>query len=194
MRARHLVFAAPVLLVLLAGCLPTPDPSASGTPSSTPSTTPTATASASPTASATPTATPTPEPGAIPLSIACGDLVNAQVFYDYNPNFSLLDSYTPDAGTAAASAVAAQGVACRWVNNSSGETIDISAARLPEPRLSEAKAAAGASVDDFEVEGYFSGGVAQAFNGEVWVAAASASFGSAPDAAPLVNAAISAVD
>lgn len=189
MRARHLVFAAPVLLVLLAGCLPTPDPAATPTPTRTPSASP----SATPTPTPTPTATTTPDPEAIPLEIGCADLVDAQVFYDYNPNFSLLADFVPDGG-AAASAVAAAGVACRWVNNSSGETIDISAARLPDARLGEAKAAAGDPVEDFGVEGYFAGGVAQAFNNDVWVTATSTSFGAASDAAPLVIAAMAAAD
>ncbi|MBX3098177.1 MAG: arginyl-tRNA synthetase [Salinibacterium sp.] len=190
MRVRPAVLFAPLLVILLAGCFPTPEPIA--TPTASPS--PSASVTATPTPTPTPTATP--DPAAIPLDIACDALISAQAFYDFNPNYSLLNNFTPDAGTPAAAAVAAKGVACRWVNQSSGVTIDISAARLPEPKLSQTKdaaAAAGTPVSEFSAEGYFSSGTAQAFTGDAWITAVSPTFLGASDAASLINEAIAAV-
>lgn len=152
-----------------------------------------------PTVTPTPTATIVPEPDAIPLTVACEDLISAQTFYDYNPNFSLLTDYSPGVGTLAAQALTLKGVACRWINQTSGVTIDISAAQLTEPSLARAVADAQSlgATDAFGPEGYFGvsqdAGIAEVFTGAFWVTAVSNRFLEAGDAAPLMSSALAAL-
>ena len=189
MPRRHLLLTAPLLALLLAGCVPldvatTPTPTASDEPTG-PAVTP----------SATPTATITPAPDAIPLGLDCAELISAQAMSAFNPNSSLVTDYAPGVGALAARALDAKGVACRWVNQTSGVTIDISAARLNDNVLPAAMADARASADpvgDFDGDGYYSSGSAQVFNGSTWVTATSAAFTTAADAAQLVNVAVAA--
>jgi hypothetical protein len=93
------------------------------------------------------------------LDIACADLVDPDAVYAFNPNLALLDTWTPDAGTAAADAIDADGVACRWVFESGGGSMDVSVARLSEDRITELKNDAFASstmVPTYSAdEGYF---------------------------------------
>lgn len=176
--------------VLLAGCVPTGEA------------TPTPTASASSSASATPSPTdepstePTAAPGAEsePVTIGCSDLISLDDMYEFDPNFSLLTSFTPPSGSAAAEAVADQGIACRWVHNTSGVTIDISVAHLLDSALSTKKSqvqSSSTSVPTYDSEGYFSTagsvGTAQVFTGPYWVTVTSEAFFEAGDAATLVN-------
>lgn len=121
--------------------------------------------------------------------------------YDFNPNFSLITPWTPDAGTPAAEAVAAQGVACRWVNDTSGEAIDVSVAAFDAATL-DAKATATYQASTMVPtyggdEGYFgvTGGVGEAvvFSGSSWLVVRSALFLEPGDAEPLVTAALSAL-
>ena len=195
MPARRLVlFAAPVALaLLLAGCVPesteTPD---AGATSSTPT----------PTASASESAEPSspPEPVITPITIGCDQLITPQVMYDFNQNVVLLDSFTPASGSTAAEALDRGGLACRWTNQSSGETIDISVADLTADELTARKndlVTSSKSVPTYEVEGYFSadGGVgeAQAFDDPYWITATSVTFAEPGDVQPLIAAAIAAL-
>jgi hypothetical protein len=188
---RQLTLAVPVLaLLLLAGCVPTtPD-----VPSSSPDVTPT------PTATETSAPSPTPTASGTPITLSCDELVSAQVMYDYNSNVALEGTFDPAPGSLAAEAVAAQGLACRWVNQSSGETIDIAVANLPTEAL-EARAnelvTTSNSVPTYGVEGYFrvvdGAGEAQAFSAPFWVSAVGAGFAEPGDPAPLVIAALAAL-
>lgn len=186
---RTALFALPVLLgaaLLLSGCVPTGTVGPSASPSDSPSTSPV------PLSSATPTTTATVEPGE-PVTIGCDQLITAQAIYDYNPNFSLI-SYTPASGSLAADAVASQGIACRWVNQTSGDTIDVSVAHLSETGLAARKSGLGTADSAFSVEGYFalqgSTGVAQVFSGPYWVTVSSVAFFEARDVAPLIDDAV----
>lgn len=171
--------------VMLAGCVPSTEPKPTPVESSTASVTP------------TPDPTPSAPPVGVPVTIACADLISAQVIYDFNPNFGLVESFDPEGSSLAALAIQNNGIACRWINQTSGETLDVSVADLPEANLSALRATAGTAVPDFSSDGYFatSGGVgsAQAFTGSYWIAAVSAAFFDAVDAAPIVNAAIDAL-
>jgi hypothetical protein len=193
-RAAALVTSASALLVasvLLAGCTtPEPAPTRSATPSE----------SSSPTPSAEPSETPA-APSSTPVDVPCTSLVSLQAMYDYNPNFSLLGSWTPDAGTPAAEADAAQGVVCRWQNGTSGDTIDISVASFDRDTL-EAKANAtnGSStmVPTYgSDEAYFAvtGGVGEAvvFHGAYWVVVRSVAFFEPGDAEPIVASVLAAL-
>jgi hypothetical protein len=186
MSRRYALLAAPLLLLVLAGCVDSPTAEETATAGYTPP--PVSTDSPAPTASATPDAT------SVPVALACADLISADQIYEYNLNFGPIDGWAPSPGTFAGDAIAAQGVACRWQNQSSGATIDVSVAHLLGSRLEDVRAAAASSstaVDDFGIEGYFFAnggpGVAQAFTGEYWITAQSTTFFGAADVAPLME-------
>ncbi len=181
------LLAVPLAVLLLAGCVPTdapaPEPSQS---------------SSSPTPSPTPT--PTVEPVGIPITVSCDDLVSAGVMYDFNPNFGLEGEFEPDAGTAAATAVAENGLACRWINETSGEVIDISVANLPATALTALRdelAASSTLVPTYGVEGYFrvadGVGEAQAIDDPFWIVSVSTAFTEPGEAEPIMSAAIAAL-
>ena len=195
---RSVILAVPLVIVALAtlsGCVPdgagTPKPTASTSASATP--TPTATATSTPTPSASPTVgTDTP------LSMGCDALVTGEQLYDFNPNFAPKPDYAPAAGSLAAEAVSRGGVACAWVNLTSGETIEIAAAQPAPERvtaLANELVTSSNSVPTFGVEGYFSVtdgvGVANAFPAPFWVTASAATFLEPGDAEPLMSVAIS---
>ena len=160
-------------------------PVETGTPTSTPSGTPTGPATAAPDDN------PVETPVGTPITLTCEQLVSAQAIYDFNPNFGLLGGFTPAAGSLAAIAVAENGLACQWINQTSGESIQISVADLPTPRIGElaATASSGEAISGIRDQAYFANGTAQVFDGSFWVAAESAVFGTWDDAAPLVQAA-----
>lgn len=192
-RSPALVLSAAAALaaaVVLAGCS-TPGPAPSSAP---PSPSDTATATPEPTDTAAP-AEPTP------VDIPCAELVPSQTMYDFNPNFSLIDPWTPSSGSPAADAVAAEGVACRWQNDTSGEVIDVSVAALDATALEER--ANDAYTHSTMVptyggdEGYFAvtDGVGEAivFQGEHWVVVSSSYFLEPGDAEPIVAAVLAAL-
>jgi hypothetical protein len=155
------------------------------------------TSAESPTSSASPTESAAPENVGTPIGLSCNELVSPQAMYDYNPNFGLNDSYVPAAGGAAARILDFNGLACSWVNQTSGETIAVSVANLPAATLSKIKGDLTASskpVTDFGGSGYFTvasgAGAADALSGPFWVDASSTAFGEAADAQPIVAAAL----
>lgn len=190
---RSLTLATPAIMavLLLAGCAPTPveQPAASATA------TPTATPSSAPTV----TPTPTVEPG-VPVTITCEELVPLGVMYEYDPNFSLKPAFTPMSGSLAAEAVAEGGVACQWVHQTSGVTIELSVAQ-PSATAANARmndlVGSSQSVPTYEVEGYFqlngTIGEAQAFPLPFWVTAVSPAFFEPGDPAPIIAAMLSAL-
>jgi hypothetical protein len=154
-----------------------------------------------PTGTPDPTASATATPGSTPVTIDCNTLISPQAMYDYNPNFGLSEGYKPAAGTEAADIAGVAGLACAWINQTSGETVEVAVANLTPERLTELKNAFVTSSnpvptygDPTKVEGYFELaegiGQAQAFAGPYWISAASASFYEPGDAQPVVAAAI----
>ena len=180
-------FAIAVLAVaLLSGCTPetpvVPSPSASDTPSTEP------------------TVEPTDQPVGVPVGATCDELVPADTLYVYNPNFGRINDFTPEDGSAAASALTYQGVACRWQNQTSGDTIDVSVAQLDEDTLTALKNAAfedSEMVPTYGEEAYFivdSGiGTAQVFQGPFWIVAESAVFFEPGDASEIVQSVLTAL-
>jgi len=161
----------------------------------------TTTSTAAPSQTPEPTASATAAPVGTPVTIDCNTLISPQAMYDYNPNFGLSESYKPAAGTEAADIVGVDGLACAWINQTSGEIVEVAVANLPAERLTELKNAFVTSSnsvptygDPKKVEGYFElaqgVGQAQAFAGPYWISAASASFFEPGDAQPVVVAAI----
>ncbi|AYF98776.1 arginyl-tRNA synthetase [Protaetiibacter intestinalis] len=187
------VLSASALLtaaLLLTGCT-TPEP-APVTDPPTPSDTPTPTPE--------PTETTAP-PQSSPVEVPCDTLVSAQAMYDFNPNFSLLDSWTPDASSAAAHALADEGTACRWQNDTSGETIDVSVASYDAATLEQLANEAYSSstmVPTYDAdEAYFAvtAGVGEAivFDRDYWVVVRSSYFLEPGDAEPIVSAVLTAL-
>jgi len=190
---RHVVTpiaVAALAIALLSGCTPeegqgnpSGEPSASGTPSVDPS------------------PEPTDEPVGVPVGATCDELVTAETLYAYNPNFGRVNDFTPEDGTAAASALTYQGVACRWQNQTSGDTIDLSVAQLDENALTALKNAAfedSQMVPTYGEEAYFivesAVGTAQVFQGPFWIVAESAAFFEPGDATELIQSVLDALD
>lgn len=170
-------------------------PETGATPQNT--TTPTTAPSEAP----APTASATPAPGTTPVTIDCDTLITPQAMYDYNPNFGLSESYKPEAGTDAADIAAVNGLVCGWINQTSGEVVEVAVANLSDEKLTELKngfVTSSNSVptygDPTKIEGYFEvaegTGQAQAFAGPYWISSSSASFYEPGDAQPVVAAAI----
>ncbi|MGN6502789.1 MAG: hypothetical protein ACTHKX_07800 [Pseudolysinimonas sp.] len=180
--------AASVALAVLAGCTPTePEPTAAPTTEPTPS--------------ATPSSEPTDQPVGTPVGKTCDQLVSPDTLYVYNPNFGPVDDFTPTAGTPAASALEYAGVACRWQNETNGQTIDVSVAQLDDDTLEALKNAAytdSQMVPTYGDEAYFSVGddgigVAQVFQGQFWIVASSPVFFEPGDATEIVQSVIAAL-
>lgn len=116
--------------------------------------------------------------------------------YDFNPNFGLLDSFVPEANTLAARAVAEEGTACRWINQTSRVTIDFGLSSPGPTAFAEARsdARAGTAVDGLGDEAWFSVsggvGVLQVFLASTWITAASEYFASPQDAVTLMADAV----
>jgi hypothetical protein len=177
-------------LAALSGCVPTPSPTQSDTPS----------ASSSGSASASPTPSPTASAVSTPITIDCNTLITPDDIYAFNPNFGLIDSWTPKAGSAAATAKSEQGIACRWSNQTSGDTIDVSAAHLDDATIESLKNDAvekSTMVPTYGDEAYFSvsggAGTAIVFQGDFWLVATSVDFAEPGDPSDLITAALSAL-
>jgi len=177
-------------LAVLSGCVPTPTPMSSGTASASPSSSP----------SASPTPSPTASTVSTPITIGCNTLITPDDIYAFNPNFGLIERWTPKAGSAAATAKSEQGIACRWQNQTSGDTIDVSVAHLDAASIEALKNAAvekSTMVPTYGDEAYFSvsGGVGTAivFQGTYWLVATSVDFAEPGDPADLITAALGAL-
>ncbi|MBN9238258.1 MAG: hypothetical protein BGO97_01130 [Micrococcales bacterium 70-64] len=187
MSSRRALLLAPLLLLALAGCVPgdpgaTADPTLPPPPSITPNPTPTITA--------------TPGPETEPVTLGCSDLLTPQAVYDYNPNVSLLPSFSPDAASPAGRALAQQGIACSLVNQTSGMTVDFGVVAYTADALAAKKdAVAASSTAAADYDGYFDVidgvGTAQVFSGSYYLTVTSGEFGSSGDIAPLVAMAVS---
>lgn len=160
---------------------------------------PTDTAAPAPTETTGPTPEPTEEP-VEPIEISCADLVDPDAVYAFDPNYALLGSWAPPAGSPAAEAVAAGGVACQWVRESGSGTIDLSVARLDEADLVAKKNEAFAEsqmVPTYGDEAYFEVengiGTAIVFQGRFWLVISSASFAEPGEPTEIIDSALGAL-
>lgn len=179
---------ATTTLLVLAACVEAPGPQDEPRPSATPS----ETATAEP----DPTATAAPEP----LDVACDDLVDADTMYAFDPNYALIGAFDPEPGSPAADDVAAGGVACQWVRESGGGTIDLSVAAYSEAELDELKNQAFASstmVPTYGEEAYFEveGGVGTAivFQGRYRLVVSSEAFFEPGEPTGIIESALAAL-
>jgi hypothetical protein len=189
-RTAATALAAATVALVLAGC-------------TTPGAAPAPTAGAAPWGTAAPdasaTAVPVPEPTEepLPFEMACDAMLTADQVYAFNPNFGAAPDYEPS-GSGVLEVVAAEGTACGWSNQTSGEVIEVGVATLP-PNAFERRAGQAAMTSNAvptygtppDVEGFFllSGGVGQAqvfTGGEYWVVVESESLFEPGDAQQLV--------
>lgn len=135
------------------------------------------------------------------IDLLCNQLVSDDVIYEWgNGNFAIDSTFAAPAGSLAADAVAEGGLACGWVNLSSGETVSVAVADLGDDALATAKADAAARstpTTAYGADGFFSfdgsAGHVDVFSGNYWLTAESTWFYQQGDAAPLVSAAIDAL-
>jgi hypothetical protein len=177
---------AAILIGLLAGCAPT----AVAEPSPTPS---------------DPAPTPTAEPSdpattAVPIDADCETLVSPDAMYAYNPNFGWVEDWEPEDGTDAADAVDLDGVACQWLNQTSGDTIDLSVASLDPDALEALMNEAvqqSTMVPTYGDEAYFEVadgiGTAIVFDRSYWLVVSSGYFLEPGDATEIVESALTAL-
>ncbi len=179
--------AVAATLLTLAACVEAPEQPV--LPSQSPTPTPTTT---------DPGSEPTEQPEA--LDVACADLVDPDVIYAFDPNYALLGAWEPEPGSAAADAVDAGGVACQWVRESGGGTINLSVAAFTEPQLEELKNEAFAESEMvptygdeayFEVEGGL--GTAIVFQGQYRLVISSEAFFEPGEPTAIIESALSAL-
>jgi hypothetical protein len=147
----------------------------------------------------TPTATPTPTDPPTPVALTCEQVVTAEQLYEFNPNYGADPGYTPADGSNAAAAVAAKGVACGYLNQTSNAVIEVAIAKPAASALVKLKDAAisdSTVVPTYRVppavEGYFgtrnNAGQAQIFSNGYWVVLQSKDFAEPGDPQPVVAA------
>lgn len=134
---------------------------------------------------------------AIPVTLDCGKIFTPQQVYDYNPNVVADTTYAPATGSPAAGAVADQGRACGWLDETSEVNLQISVARPATADLARLRSAAAAASDPQPIgsaTGYFSltsgVGQLQLFNGRYWIVISSADIGEVSDADPIAQAVV----
>ena len=175
-------------VLALAGCTATGDaPDATQQPA----------ASGTPAPAESPQSTPEPTEEPLPFDAACSDLITLEDMYAFNPNFGEAPGYAPESDAVVAVADA-QGTACGWSNQTSGELIELGVATLPERAY--AAQVGRAAVDSNavptygtppEVEGFFSQsggtGQAQVFADGYWIVLESPALFEPGDAEQLVS-------
>ena len=134
-------------------------------------------------------------PIGIPVEQSCDELVTLEELYAFNPNYAADPDYSPAAGTDAEVIVGLDGVACGWINLSSGQTIEIAVAHLqPEDieALQNRLVLTSHSVPTYGGVDYFEKtdevGVANVFEGDYWIVADSKEFLEPGDAVTLIDA------
>lgn len=190
-RSTGLALVAAASVALLCGCTgATPEPTAGADPTAGP-------ANPSATATTAPEPTETAEPP-VPFEISCDALITAEQLYAFNPNFGSDPGYEPEAEAVVTAVEEDAGTACGYLNQTSGEVIEIAVAtpteRAGEQRRNDA-ALSSKPVPTYgtppEVEGYFlqagGSGEAQVFSGPYWIVMDSPAFFEPGDAQQLMS-------
>ncbi len=173
----------------LTACTPSsPSPSSSK---------PAAGAGSTPSSGSTPDQPATPTAPPTPVTLTCDQIVTPDQMYAFNPNFGADPGYSPAAGSLEKQIAEWKGATCAWLNQTSGDVIQISVARPPSTAMESLKNAAvtsGTPVPTYgvppAVEGYFTtgkSGLVQIFRGSYWIVAESPAFFEPGDAAPLME-------
>ncbi|HEU4757899.1 MAG TPA: iron ABC transporter ATP-binding protein [Agromyces sp.] len=190
-RAVAVALVAASTAVLLAGCtLPGAGPSTSDGPA--------ASGTDAPGGSEAPVPTPEPTEEPIPFEIACDALLTADQLYAFNPNVGADPGYQPSGGDIASLVEEDAGTACGYLNQTSGEIIEVGVA-TPTTAAGEARrnqaALSSKPVPTYgtppDVEGYFTQaggtGEAQVFHGPYWIVIQSPALFEPGDAQQLVS-------
>ncbi len=137
-----------------------------------------------------------PEPINETVGVSCSTLITDQAIYDWGSgNFALDSTFVPESGSSAAQIAADGGLACRWINLTSQETVDVAVSIPADTDLAaaqQAAAAGGVAVPEFgdayfrSVEGI---GYLDVFSDGYWLTLQSTWFYEARDATTLVEAA-----
>jgi hypothetical protein len=133
----------------------------------------------------------------IPFEIACDALLTPDQLYAFNPNFGADAAYTASARTVVVAVEQHEGTSCGYLNQTSGEVIEIAVATPTEAAgttLANEAASTSTAVPTYgtppEVSGYFarSGehGQVQVFSGPYWVVIDSTAIFEPGDAQTLV--------
>jgi len=120
-----------------------------------PEATPTQTAVA-PAPEPSPSQTAAGDPGA-PVDADCDDLLDEDAVYAFNPNTAFDESYVGPIDSNAATAVELGGIACSWVNQSSGDRFTISVAHPSTEQLSVFESESASAPRALEYDGTFDG-------------------------------------
>lgn len=153
----------------------------------------TSTASASsPSATATPS--PTATAAGTPVAMSCDQVLTLQNVYDYNPNFGLDPAFTAPDQIAPLTQIG--GVACGWINQTSGTTFAVGIAKPDAATLAAATSQAAATMASTAafgtapIQGYFGVqngvGVAEVFSNGYQIVVTSNDFTQPEEAAELV--------
>lgn len=188
-RAAATVTALLACTLALSACAAPSTGSADGTSSPTPT--------KAGTPAPTPTPTPTPTDPPTPVTLSCDQVVTPDQVYAFNPNFGVDPGYQPKAGSLEKQIADWKGVTCAWLNQTSGDVIEIAVAQPPASSLEGLKNAAITAATPVptygvppEIEGYFKQGTpgqVQVFRGAYWIVADSSAFFEPGDAAPLLQ-------
>lgn len=208
-RIGAVALSAAIVGAVLSGCTSvdlTANPSSTPSPTSatvpgaatpTPGVSPGPTSDTSPSPEPSATKTADPKPSYSPIDLDCTGLISLDAMYDFNPNFGTDPKYSPASGSLAAKIAGFDGLACGWINQSSGEIIEAAVAHPDAATLTQLKnqaITASNPVPLYGDEGYFRTvnkvGEAQAFSGPYWLVLRSPSFLEPGEAQELVNAAI----
>ncbi|MET0783832.1 MAG: hypothetical protein ABWY53_05850 [Leifsonia flava] len=193
------LFPAVLAVGLLAGC--GTGGAAGGPTTSAPS--PTSGGSEEPSAEPTDAGTPTPtaEP-ATPITFGCDDLLTSSDIYEFNANVGAAPDYEPTADTVVADAAAASGLACGYVNQTSGELIEVAVAQPSESEFVSLKQTAASTMTAVPtygtppaVDGFFTQsqdiGTVQVFTADgYWLVARSTAFFEPGDAGKIIEPAL----
>jgi hypothetical protein len=147
-----------------------------------------------------PAATSTPtQPVGIPVTLGCDQIVPPEEMTRFDAALAPESGYSPAAGSAAATVVSLQGVACAWGARGGADRVEVAVAQM-SPADIEARKNAMVSeskqVPTFNAasdEGYFrvdgSTGRADAFVGDYWIVASSPLFYEPGDAQSIIETA-----
>lgn len=183
-----------VTAMVLSGCVGDDDAAEPSASPSAPS------ASASPSASPEPSATPEPSPSApteepdgvealasVPLGVGCDALVSPQALYDFNPNVGTDPAFDAGSWTLAPAVAALQGSTCGYLNQTSGEKLAVSVARVAPESVDALAAQVASRGPAFRTAGATS--TLEVVAGDRWIVVEAPSFFGERDLQALVDAA-----
>lgn len=134
------------------------------------------------------------------IEIGCEELLSASALDFYGGTFTPVADFTPGVDWRAQLLVDQRGVACLWVDQSTGKSLVLAVANMPHENLETIKNdrfLESNSVPTYGVEGYFmmvdTVGEAEAFDDPYWIYTRSDVYFEPGDALPAVSSAMDAL-